>query len=248
MYQMTATLIDLTRQQMVGMHTLTVASLSGAERAQQCALQMTQQMMDRQLDAVGRATASTAQAAGAMLDVAQLQPAMDGLLRSQRDLAQAMTDTQRRCLDVVTASGQQQAEQAPLARLGEAWQQAMQQWQQWTEQWLAVTRTQAEQWSQQVAQQGTQAAQATADIASATGAQAAQAAHATEAVAQTMQTTPSAPTDQPLNPPAALLRAGVSADAQADEVSRRLEASAQSARRDGGREGARDGKRVVEAA
>ena len=244
MYQMTATLIDLTRQQMAGMHTLTVASLSGAERAQQCALQITRQMLEQQLDAVGRATASTAQAAGTMLDAAHLQPAMDGLLRTQRDLAQAMTDTQRRCLDVVAAAGQP-AEAAPLARLGEAWQQSMQHWQQWTEQWLAATRARAEQWSQQVAQQGTQAAQATTDIAEATAAQAAQSA---DAVAQSMQTTASMPTDQPLNPPAALLRAGVGADAQADEVSRRLEASAQSARRENAGDGARDGKRVVEAA
>ncbi|MCU0952499.1 MAG: hypothetical protein MUC68_15950, partial [Burkholderiaceae bacterium] len=106
MYRMTATLIDLTRQQMAGMHSLTLASRSGVERAQQYALQMTQQMMDRQLDAFGRATAQ----AGALLEAAPLQPAMDGLMRSQRALvetmteamSEAMSETQRRCFGVVS--------------------------------------------------------------------------------------------------------------------------------------------------
>lgn len=243
MYRMTATLIDLTRQQMAGMHSFTLASLSGVERAQQYALQMTQQMMDRQLDAFGRATAQ----AGALLEAAPLQPAMDGLMRSQRALVEtmteAMTETQRRCFGVVSEANananENENERAPATPLDNALRHAMQpwqtwqQWSQWAAQWMAVSRMQAAQ--QAPGDAPVAAAQVPTERTAASTPSTAAALLRAGADAVTQTEVPDwAGSDAGASAPADL-PSDLQATLQADEVTRRLEdASAQGSRQQAG--------------
>ena len=161
MYQMTATFIDMYRQQIGGMHQLTTASISGLERAQQCALQMTRQMLDQQLDAVGRATS---QASQAILDPEQVRPVVENMMRTQRDLAQAVSETQRRCVDAVTGQSSQQ-DGTSVGQVTDAMQQTLQQWQRWTEQLFSVTREQTEQLARDIQRQQAETASASARAA-----------------------------------------------------------------------------------
>lgn len=161
MYQMTATFIDMYRQQLGGMHQLTTASISGLERAQQCALQMARQVLDQQLDAVGRAASHASQA---MLDPEQVRPAVENMMRTQRDLAQAVSETQRRCVDAVTGQASQQ-DGTSVGQVTDAMQQTLQQWQRWTEQLFSVTREQTEQLARDIQRQQAETASASARAA-----------------------------------------------------------------------------------
>lgn len=158
MYQMTASFIEMYRQQMSGIHHFTTASLSGIERAQQTALDATRQVVDQQLNICGRVAN---QASQAVLDPEQVRPAVEGMMRAQRDMAQALTDTQRRCVEALSAQdGDRQ--QAPLSQYADAMQQSLQQWQRFTEQLFNVAREQTEQLTRETQRQQSDLAHATA--------------------------------------------------------------------------------------
>jgi hypothetical protein len=158
MYQMTASFIEMYRQQMSGIHHFTTASISGIERAQQTALDATRQVVDQQLNIVGRVAD---QASQAVLDPDQVRPAVEGMMRAQRDMAQALTDTQRRCVEALNAqNGDQQ--QAPFTQYADAMQQTIQQWQRFTEQLFNVAREQTEQMTRDAQRQQGELAHSTA--------------------------------------------------------------------------------------
>lgn len=159
MYQMTASFIEMYRQQMSGIHHLTTASLSGIERAQQTALDATRQVVDQQLNMAGRVAN---QASQAVLDPEQVRPAVEGMMRAQRDMAQALTDTQRRCVEALSTQDGDQQQQAPFTQYADAMQQTIQQWQRFTEQLFNVAREQTEQMTRDAQRQQSELAHSTA--------------------------------------------------------------------------------------
>jgi hypothetical protein len=159
MYQMTASFIEMYRQQMSGLHHFTTASISGIERAQQTALDATRQVVDQQLNIVGRVAD---QASQAVLDPDQVRPAVEGMMRAQRDMAQALTDTQRRCVEALSTQNGDQQQQAPFTQYADAMQQTIQQWQRFTEQLFNVAREQTEQMTRDAQRQQSELAHSTA--------------------------------------------------------------------------------------
>ncbi len=144
MQAMTNTMIQMYRQQLDTMQTMASASLSGFERAQQSALEIYKQALGQQLDVMGRVNEQTTQA---VLDPQQARPAVEGMIRAQRDIVQAMTETQRRIVDSFTANGNQQQAGDLTTSYIDTVRRSIDQWQQFAQQLFQVAREQTEQMS-----------------------------------------------------------------------------------------------------
>jgi hypothetical protein len=136
-------MINLYRQQFESFQNVASASLSGIERAQQSALESYRQALCQQMDLASRAAS---QASQAMLDPEAVRPAVEGMIKAQRDLAQAVTDTQQRMAEAV--SREANADQSGPANLASSYadmlRDSVDQWQRWTQQVFQVAREQAE--------------------------------------------------------------------------------------------------------
>lgn len=152
MQAMTSTMIQMYRQQLDAMQNMTSASLSGFERAQQSALEIYKQALGQQLDVMGRVNDQTTQA---VLDPQQARPAVEGMIRAQRDMVQAMTETQRRIVDSFTVQGNGQQTGDLAASYMDTVRRSIDQWQQFAQQLFQVAREQTEQMSDE-AQRSTQ--------------------------------------------------------------------------------------------
>lgn len=149
MQAMTSSMINLYRQQLDSMQNLAAASLSGFERAQQCSIEICRQAVGQQLDVLGRVNEQTQQA---VLDPQQARPALEGMLRAQREMVQAMSDTQRRIVESLTSNGDGQQMGDLTTNYIDSVRQSIDQWQQFAQQLFQVAREQTEQLSNQTDQ------------------------------------------------------------------------------------------------
>ncbi len=131
-------LFDIYQRQLQAMQALTAASLSGLERSQQAAISTVREVLSQQCDVAGRVTD---QATSIALDPERVRPALDGIMQAQRDMMNAVAETQRRCMQALTP-------EPVSAQDGSAWfdsmRQSIDQWQRWSEQVLGVAREQTE--------------------------------------------------------------------------------------------------------
>ncbi len=152
MQAMTNTMIQMYRQQIDTMQTMASASLSGFERAQQSALEIYKQALGQQLDVLGRVNEQTQQT---VLDPQQARPAVEGMIRAQRDMVQAMSETQRRIVDSFATTGNGQQAGDLTTSYIDTVRRSLDQWQQFAQQLFQVARDQTEQLSNE-AQRNTQ--------------------------------------------------------------------------------------------
>jgi gas vesicle protein len=152
MQAMMNSMLQMYRQQLDAMQTMASASLSGFERAQQSALEICKQAVGQQLDAMGRVNEQTTQT---VLDPQQARPAVEGMIRAQRDIVQAMAETQRRIIDSITATGNGQQAGDLTTNYIDTVRCSIDQWQQFAQQLFQVAREKTEQLSSE-AQRNTQ--------------------------------------------------------------------------------------------
>ena len=140
-------LFDIYQRQLQAMQALASASLSGFERTQQAALSTMREVLNQQCDVAGRVTD---QATTIAMDPERVRPAIDGIMQAQRDLMNAVTETQRRCMQALTP-------ESIDTRDSSAWfeglRQSVDQWQRWSEQIMSVTREQSERMLNEAARQ-----------------------------------------------------------------------------------------------
>lgn len=146
MQVMTSAMIQMYRQQLDSMQEMAAASLSGFERAQQCSIEMYRQAMGQQLDVLGRVND---QASQVVLDPEQARPALEGMLRAQREMVQALSDTQRRVIESFTAGTDGQQVGDVTTSYIDTMRQSIDQWQRFAQQLFQVAREQTEQMSQE---------------------------------------------------------------------------------------------------
>jgi hypothetical protein len=139
----TSSMLNLYRQQFESFQHIASASLSGIERAQQSALETYRQALGQQIELASRASS---QATQAVLDPEAVRPAVEGIIKAQRDFAQAVTDTQQRVAQVVSreASSDQSGPANLASSYADLLRDSVDQWQRWTQQVFQVAREQAE--------------------------------------------------------------------------------------------------------
>lgn len=153
MQAITSAMIQLYRQQLGNLQDAAAASLSGLERAQQCTLEIYRQAVGQQLDVFGRVNE---QATQVVLDPQQARPTVEGMMRAQRDLVQAMSDTQRRVFESITSVGVGEQAGDLTNNYIETMRQSIDQWQQFAQQLFQLAREQTEQFGSE-AERGTRA-------------------------------------------------------------------------------------------
>lgn len=161
------------RTQFESAQDLTSASMEGFERIQQLAMQAVRQQFDDQLRLVDAMASRSAQV---IVDPEFARPAIERIIDVQRQMADAVMQTNQRVLSAVSSSAQRTAEQgASLAVLPEhraeaegyptMFHAALQQWQQMANRMLDVFQEQLATVSEEAQRQGERALQAAGDIA-----------------------------------------------------------------------------------
>ncbi len=136
---MTGSIVSAYRRQFDALQDLTAASLSGFERAQQSCLEMCRHAVGQQIDVASRIND---RATETLLDPEQARPALEGLMRAQREMVQALTETQRRMIDSITPNGEDQSNIA--STFADVSRQQIDQWQRFMQQFFQMARDQTE--------------------------------------------------------------------------------------------------------
>lgn len=151
---------DVYRVQIESVQDLTTASLEGFERVQQLGLQAMRQQLDDQLRIM---SAVTARSAEAMADPQVARPAVDRLFGVQRQIADAMVQTNQRVLSAVNpAAGRAGTSAGSEARgafdaFSSVFDNALQQWHQVTSRMLDVMQEQMARATEDAQRMGAQA-------------------------------------------------------------------------------------------